>query len=289
MENIFVESDKSFYHGFILSEQEFRRIIDTIVQQLKKSINETEPLLSYELKFENGVIAKTTSIDEIFSVENSGSGEIIRIKIVGEIGSEENYHKIELSFRNSTSENESSNIPINHIIKGKSKDWVFVTSSLIEERIKKIKKVNLVTKATSSKRGVADFILMPFMLLILIGTVATTIYLEKDNYIEEIETKWKAKEITDPIEVLLIFEKQKSALKDLEPMKYVLVGAFGLMVIFLFARYFFLKFYPSYNFCWGDYLEKFNKKGKFRKGFMTIFIIGILVSIIGGLIANNIG
>jgi hypothetical protein len=289
MENIFVESNKTYKQGFILTEQEFRRIIDIISEQLKKSVKKEEPKLNYLVKFENGVIAKTESLEEIFNLENGGIGEIIRVQITGEIGENENNHIISIIFKNTNSENESSNTaPINHIIKGKSRDWVFVTSSLIQERINKLKQSGVITKMHSRPEN--ESMILISILLFLLTTISFLwkYFISGKNYIEQIETKWKANEISDPIEVLIAFEKNKDTLQN-EPLKYIMGTFFIFLIIFYSIKSFTKKYYPSYNFCWGDYLEEYSKKEKFRKGFFTVFLIGLIVSIIGGLIANFIG
>lgn len=53
--------------------------------------------------------------------------------------------------------------------------------------------------------------------------------------------------------------------------------------------FFFLKYYLVYNFRWGEYLEKFNKWESFRKTVFIVVVIGIVVSTIGGIIANYTG
>lgn len=288
MENIFVESDKSYKQGFLITEQELRRLVEVITDQLKKSNKEVEPKLSYIIKFKNGVIATTENLNEIFSLENGGLGEIMRFQIKGNIGEKEDLHEITIEFeREKSNERNYYGSAIKHNIKGKSRDWVFVTSSLIEERVNKLKPNGTYI---FSKNRIDDFLLfIPILILMLTSLTFFQDFFEATpSYVNEIETKWKSNEISDPIEVLIAFEKKKGNVPA-EPLKYMLGVIFCLVVLYYLIKLFIKRYYPQHNFCWGDYQDEYNRKEKVRKNFITLFIIGIIVSIIGGLIANYLG
>jgi hypothetical protein len=288
MENIFVQSDKSYNQGFLITEQELRRLVDMISDQLKKVDRILEPELSYTIKFKNGVVATTEILTDIFTLENGGLGEIINFELKASTGKEKNAHEIKIEFKRENSRYfPYLKRPIEHSIKGKSRDWVFVTSSQIEERINKLKPpgISILDSARFNELIFAGCIFF----IVFLSIVSNTFFKNnKSEYINDIETKWKANEITDPIEVLLIFEKNKGSL-NLEPIKYVLMFFLVLIILYFLFKMFVKKYYPLYNFCWGDYLEEYNSKEKLRKNFIALFVIGILVSIIGGLVANYIG
>ena len=73
MKNIKVESSKNYYHGFVLNEQELRRIVQTCEEQFVKIKSDGQCFSKYEVRFENGVVAETISLDSIFNLENSGN------------------------------------------------------------------------------------------------------------------------------------------------------------------------------------------------------------------------
>src|SRR4051812_19145601 len=98
------------------------------------------------MTYRNGVIAATDSLDEVLSQENTGSGEIVRLKlefrkaktpyrIRGEFG-------VMLEFINVDVEDEPRSIAIRFSIDGQTRDWVFVTSTVLEERVTKIKRLS---------------------------------------------------------------------------------------------------------------------------------------------------
>lgn len=72
MNQLYVEANKSFRHGFVLPESELRRFIELIREQVKKINADPDLSFRYQLKFQNGVVAETDSIDSILSQENEG-------------------------------------------------------------------------------------------------------------------------------------------------------------------------------------------------------------------------
>lgn len=69
------------------------------------------------------------------------------------------------------------------------------------------------------------------------------------------------------------------------PFAYIFGGLATIFAIYMF----FLRFYLVYNFLWGDYLEYFNKRESTRKFVLVIILVGIVVSFIGGILANMTG
>ena len=61
----------------------------------------------------------------------------------------------------------------------------------------------------------------------------------------------------------------------------LLLMAAVIALVFLIARYF-----PIYNFCWGDYTEVFKKREAARTFWLVIIGIGFLVSVMGSIVAN---
>ena len=49
---------------------------------------------------------------------------------------------------------------------------------------------------------------------------------------------------------------------------------------------FFVRFYPVFNFCWGDYTQEFQRKEGVRKFVLIVVILGLVVSFVGGILAN---
>lgn len=285
MKKLSVESNKTFYHGFILNEQELRRFNDLFQEQLKKEI-EGKIENTYSIVFENGVVAQTNDIEEILSLENSGSAKIIELQLTSEI---KDKRLISIDFSNADSNNVRSDISIKYTISGLTRDWVFITSSLMDERIKKIKRFNLSLSSKSKKNKLFSTLFIPVtMLLVLTSTLFTTIG-KSDRIIIDIRKEWEAGKLTDPIEALIKIQEGKNALDTFTPIKYMLMFFGGLILILIILFIYLSRLYPVYNFCWGDYLEVYKKKESARKTVNTVVIIGLIISVVGGLIANYIG
>src|SRR5437764_13522453 len=73
------EARRSFKHGFLLTEQELRRIFDVLQQQFARL--GITPIVSYELVFVNGAIGTVEAVEDIFAFENFGSTRIRQLKI----------------------------------------------------------------------------------------------------------------------------------------------------------------------------------------------------------------
>jgi hypothetical protein len=65
------EARQSFSHGFVLTEQELRRIADVATQQLVKVRPSPPPKTQIELRFRNGTI--TESARDVFKSVNTCS------------------------------------------------------------------------------------------------------------------------------------------------------------------------------------------------------------------------
>jgi hypothetical protein len=124
---------KSFEHGFVLDEQELRRIYNILVQQMNG--NEPHELFdtTFTMIFKNKITVEKSSIDDVFSENNGGVWEIESLEIKLRSNNPSRTPKIVLNFQK---ENYRS---ISYTIEGNDRNWVFLTSSQLDERIAKIK------------------------------------------------------------------------------------------------------------------------------------------------------
>lgn len=303
MNNIQVESTKSFYSGFVLSEQELRRILEVIEDQFKKNSTTNFPKHVFKLKFGNGATADINDIEDIFKIENVGSSKIIRLQLTSTLEINEVVtSEVKVIFNNADEDKLSVYTSLAYAISGTSRDWVFVTSSLLEERINKIKRwaPNAIGEGGGRRnpfRRSIYFLLiwtLPFLLLII-----PDLYLKKQtpltNTISNIEKRIKNKDTIDVVSVIIEIEKSKIEENKSEKNLYAPKGWFGLNTIVIIVLvlglggWFLMKYYPVYNFLWGDYVTIFERKESIRKTVFYVIVIGLLISIIGGVIANLTG
>lgn len=59
------------------------------------------------------------------------------------------------------------------------------------------------------------------------------------------------------------------------------------VLLLYFYRFLVDKYYPVYNFCWGDYIEYFEQTERGRSFILGAVVLGLILSILGGIIANQ--
>ncbi|MEQ9378145.1 MAG: hypothetical protein RIG68_23345 [Imperialibacter sp.] len=286
MNQLYVQANKSFNHGFILTESELRRFNDLIREQIKKINPEPKLEFNYFIQFQNGVVAETDKIDSVLEQENEGSKQINSLEILGK---DEVENTISVEFFNKDSDNIQSDYSIKYKIRSTDRDWVFVTSSQLEERIQKIKRSNFSLKGSKSTSRLFTLIIPLIVTLVLMFTTLGSVT-KRDDYLPEIKTMYEQGKIKNTDELIFLLEEAKnrqiSELNILDIFYYPGIILIGLVLLLMAMYLYTWKLYPLYNFCWGDYLEAFKKKETARKTFNTVVIIGLVVSVLGGVIAN---
>lgn len=284
MKKLYVESNQSYTFGFILTEQELRRTIDLCIEQLKKENATPEIKQQFTIKYANGAVGETDNLELVISEENSGSAKILSLDLefIDNLG-----RMITINFSDIDSNVVSTENSVKYSAKGDSRDWVFVTSSQIEERLKKFRRFSL----NKNKKTYQFLWLFLFPIAFFISTIST-IFLgnnSKEKILQDIKSDWIAKKLTDPIDAMIRIAEANASTESLTGMKYTIIIS-GIILVLLFLVYLYFKMlFPIHNFCWGDYLETFRRKESARKTVNTVIIIGLIVSIIGGLIANWFG
>ena len=122
-------------NGFVLNEKSLRRLRDTSREQLKKACD-SKICEMFIVKYTNGVVEEFNEIDDVFELDNSGSSKICYLSLFSEV--EDESHTIELSFADPSEV--SGTDAIRYEITGEDRDWLFLTLSSIEDRIKPIER-----------------------------------------------------------------------------------------------------------------------------------------------------
>lgn len=257
------EAAKSFDQGFLLTEQELRRIHDQLTQQMLRLIPDDKLHHLYEVKFRNGSIAEKDNIDELFSVENYGSSSISRItiylsdskKVRDDIAANYSvYISLTFSSEGSSRDTSADDPPVRYRIISEDRDWVFITSSQLDERIQKIKRFRLLG---SRNREIVYF--CPVIMVIMMITFMIALprldraQAERLETIRAIRSAWRAGNLTDPVDALLaVFEAREGPTNFFTIMIPIFVISLVISIIPIIisssARY----FWPLQNFLWGE-------------------------------------
>lgn len=323
------EFKKSSPLGFVLTEAELRRILGTIEDQLRKISADAHIHRNFSMKFRDGTLAITSSLDEVLMQENIGSSQIVRLTIECSLNQNTHTNSISIEFVDLSSEDDPQAKPISYAVKGESRDWTFVTSSLVEERLLKIERLPLTLFLGGDRKGVSS----PYFILFLAGLIVALVYLTVSSYInpysdeslrreqpsnvlivsDKLESALREKATRDPIEAILLRDKlvenlemeREIAWKSYEDRRdrdikeyynrrflslvylpaFMLILPLGLYVLRKFVR----AYLPAFNFCWGDYLDVFNKKESQRRFILVVLLAGLVLSFLGGVLANFTG
>src|ERR1700743_698953 len=138
-----VETTRHYNDGFVLTEQSLRRLLDVIKEQIHKLGDARAIATRLKFRFLNGAIATSDSIEDLFKQENGGQAQIVDLNI--EFKEDPGNDPI-VSIRFSNPRVNLGRSSISVEIRGDSRDLVFVTGSLIDERIQQTKRSTLLTE-----------------------------------------------------------------------------------------------------------------------------------------------
>jgi hypothetical protein len=77
---MYTHQSRKFKHGYILTEQELRRIHELMLQQFVLA-GKGDPKIVYQVRYKNGALAQPSSLDEVLSGENFGSNSVVSVGI----------------------------------------------------------------------------------------------------------------------------------------------------------------------------------------------------------------
>ncbi|MDX1942065.1 MAG: hypothetical protein SFU99_15995 [Saprospiraceae bacterium] len=188
------QSARNFNFGFKLSETELRKLVSLCKDQINKSFTEIPHRETYKVAFANGTIVENLELEEVLELENHGNGKIINmdiefVKVSNEDEPQKEKAYLGISFKDKTHEFYKQAYPITTKIEGESRDWVFITSSLIQERIEKIKRKSFGLQIFS----LPDWRIVGLMIITLVSLLLGSFYYEykdgklKVKYLEEKE------------------------------------------------------------------------------------------------------
>jgi len=294
------EAKKGYKFGFLLFEAELRRLHEVMVQQIRKTPIGEEFRTKFQLKYRNGSVAFPASLDEVLEQENFGSSGILRLKMEVSDKDENASYMIGVQFSKVDEDgiNYFSSIgnydPIGYVVSGDDRDWVFVTSSQLDERIGKIKAFPASRFSSGARRS--TFITLPLMIipLVFLFMVLFADYRQGHLASEQLnllENNWKSGIIKDSGE--LIIQTAKINLGSTKPpfndIMLSITEIIGVYFILLLSGLCYLYFHPSYNFLWGDYLSDYEKRRSRGNLLFVGIILALVLCVLGNFISKRIG
>jgi hypothetical protein len=280
------EAQKRYRRGFFLSEQELRRTVDTVVTQFAKSPCSCIPLTDVELKFRNGAISETNALDDVFQVENGGSSSIDRLRVRIHEPQKDPTYSVELTLARADLDDDDH--PIRYVVRGNDRDWVFVTSSLLEERLSRVRRFVLY-EILWSRRLFPLITTLVLMIGMVVGISRSTGFgTHRRALADSVENEWRRGVLRDPIEVALRFERARAREEASISLRRIflypwIIGLASLALLFAVS-----KMRPGYTFYWGDAAAAYDRRLKVTYFVLVVVILGTVLSVLGSVLANRL-
>lgn len=280
------EAKKRFLRGFLLTEQELRRLVASISGQLEKAPCTSPIDVEFEIKFRNGSISSGATLDEVIELENAGTSAVERLKLSMTQRPPQVEYSVDVTF--ATVGPTDDEPPMRYHINGADRDWVFVTSSLIEERLARIGRF-------AWSRFPPWWLNIPFAFILLVASALAVRFdqtrtLGKQHRIEidSVESGWRSGALRDPVQAIIQLERSRLKREDPpsirgEVERAAVVGACLIGAMFLLG-----KIRPDYTFYWGDAIVAYDRRVRTSYFLGVVLLLGLVLSIAGSLLASRI-
>lgn len=277
------EITKTYSWGFVATEQDFRRLIQTATDHLLKPAGATLEPTKYTIKLKDGAIVETATLDDIFQIENIGN------KLIREISTElSSTHpggrcaiKVDLVDGSANEKNWDS---ASYTVSGDTRDWAFVAASELDERLRRMKV--LAWEAIFASRWTT---LLAMIFGMVLALVASIYFKPPDNIHVQLEAMYKAGTLSNATEALIALEKLKANRSEIEILMPLISMWVTTAVLFFGISYLLPRLSPSYNFCWGEYSTYYEKRVRLRTAVFTLVVLSLVVSIVANYVSKKLG
>lgn len=277
------EITKSYSWGFVATEQDYRRLIQTATDHLLKPAGAVLQPTKLTIKLKDGSIVQTQIVDDLFKIENIGN-KTVR-EVLAELSSThangECLVKVELKDGAANEKNWDS---ASYTVTGDTRDWAFVAASDLDERLKRMKVI--AWEAVFAKKWTSLALMFAVMMLALLGST----YLKTpDTTYVELESLYKTGKLANATEALIALERIKAHRSDIAMMIPIFSVWIALFVVIVGGGYLLPRVSPSYNFYWGEYVGYFDKRIRVRNAVFTLVLLSLVVSVLGNFVSKKLG
>lgn len=248
-----------------------RRLVSDIEDQFADETTSDSKETEYEIKYRNGIVETTPFIDDVLNGENIGSSKIVRLRITtfADYNYNGNNRKITVTLTDADADDESwTSTALS--IDSDDRNWAFVASSAIDERLRRYSRWpwSYWTRSREATR-----LAFPLFLLVMLSSVMFGLVSSINDAKDEIE----AALLLPPPETLsdigdLIIEMQRidstsgdlNIIRMIAPLIAVTVLFFGVLVVPVIS--------PGYVFAWGDRVDQVRTRRRIRS-----VVLGVIV------------
>lgn len=285
---------KTFSTGFLINEADLRRMHQMMLEAAAK-LNDPKEKSYFYVRTEGGTIYEFETIDEVFAIDNIGAKSISFLFISVSNSSSKNTSSeheadkewvISIRFEKLTERHYSHAPSIQLQVMGQSRDWVVLTASELEERIKLAHNFSpsryLNHPATPF---VSLFLLFAFVVgLVILIPSPESIHIK----LEKLRTEGKIKDAVDAIIQSEKIRGPNKAAKDA-----ALNWAFGALIAIGILVGSFPKISRiignPYVFLWGEYIPVHQRRKAVESTVWVVVILGVIVGIISTWASKVIG
>lgn len=277
------EISKSFSWGFVATEQDFRRLIQTAVDHLLKPSGAALANSKYEVKLKDGSVFETAALDDVFQLENAGNKLIREVSCHLSSDHPGGRCTIDLELKDGAA-NEKNWDSAAYRVSGDTRDWAFVAASELDERLKRMKVV--AWEAIFAKKWTAMLVMFVAMIIALVGAS----YLKPpDTTHAQLQVLYSAGKLANPIEAIIALERIKATRSEIEIMLPVLAMWAVLFIVFFGGGFLLPRLSPSYNFCWGEYTAQYGKRIRLRNALFSLVVLSLAVSVLANFVSKKLG
>jgi hypothetical protein len=274
------EIAKTFRNGFILTEADLERIVSDVSEQFRQRFGGSPPKLAFSVRLRNGVTVSAYTLDRVLSEENLGHSQIVRLEIDWYAPMVFDPTVVSLEFKNANLESERNEISISLFVRGESRDWVSASAAILEERIEAIKRFTPHQLKERSLGRLASLLISPLIVLsILLGVIhPLTARMDKLLWYSYITCEmWNFQGTPGAISGTISRASLEAAnengvnefissLTSAKPFWVAVAAILALDLVLLFL----LRYYPFYNFCWGNSFKTFPQREHARAFVFTV-------------------
>ena len=227
----------------------------------------------------------------IFLKLKAGSQQIISL-IINSSSITQPDDNINITFSNKYSEKVDDQYSIKYKVRGGERDWVMISSSLIEDRLNKITNKDFGEYFSKS-------VFLSIIPVIILGVMALLFNSMDDmsqnnktrKVISDVESHLLKKDSIDLIRTIIDIEKSKvigvqTLLSRSLPTKlllYILIPIMFLLSISDIIKKNYFRYFPTCVFYWSDFMDKYDKMKKNRNlvlGFIFItFFLSVFINL----------
>jgi hypothetical protein len=275
------EINRSFNWGFVLTEQELRRLIQTCNEHLANKLDPALRRVRFTARLRDGSVIECDQVEDLLSLENAGSRAIQKLTLIFDDGKDVSDWGILVRFQDGD-RNPASWNSVDLEIVGQSRDWAFVAASDLDERVRRVKRMPY------------QFILrnkwaiwLPLVAGLVLMTIVLSLIPANDGAATQLEAAYGAGTVKDPIQAMLLLEKAHEAYSPyLRNMLIMGVAWVAPLLVSWSVGKVIPIVAPSYNFYWGDYVQYYDRRRTMQFVFWSVVVLGVIVSVISAYVVR---